>query len=58
MQLRQKRYVNLTTDKDGNCAVNAFYTHLGFQLARAFVTREGRWMNEYLIRAGRGNADA
>jgi ribosomal protein S18 acetylase RimI-like enzyme len=41
--------VNLTTDKEKNDAVNVFYQRLGFQLARSFVTPEGRWMNEYVI---------
>ena len=40
----------LTTDADGNDAVNAFYASLGFSLARSFVTPEGRRMNEYLMR--------
>ncbi|MEM2174183.1 MAG: GNAT family N-acetyltransferase [Candidatus Micrarchaeia archaeon] len=41
--------VNLTTDRDNNDAVNAFYQRMGFQLVRSFVTPEGRWMNEYII---------
>lgn len=49
MQQRGMQRVNLTTDRDGNDAVNAFYHHLGFQLVRSFVTPEGRWMNEYAI---------
>jgi GNAT superfamily N-acetyltransferase len=42
----------LTTDRDGNDRVNAFYRTLGFQLARTFVTAEGRPMNEYVISTG------
>lgn len=41
--------VNLTTDATNNAAVNAFYSRQGFELARTFVTREGRAMNEYII---------
>lgn len=46
---RGLKKVNLTTDKDNNEAVNAFYQKLGFKLARSFITPEGRWMNEYVI---------
>lgn len=42
--------VVLTTDRDGNDRVNAFYRNLGFTLGRTFVTPEGRAMNEYLLR--------
>ena len=41
--------VYLTTDADGNDAVNAFYRNAGFQHTRRFMQREGRWMNEYVI---------
>ena len=58
MQRRDTRRVNLTTDKDGNDAVNAFYRGLGFQLVRSFVTPEGRRMNEYAINLSRGGTDA
>jgi len=43
------RYVSLTTDADGNDAANALYNNAGFQLARRFLQRKGRWMNEYVI---------
>jgi len=49
MRRRGMRQVNLTTDKDSNESVNAFYKRLGFRLSRSFVTPEGRWMNEYSI---------
>jgi len=58
MQRRGMRRVNLTTDKDGNDAVNAFYCHLGFQLVRSFMTPEGRRMNEYAISLSGGDGDA
>jgi ribosomal protein S18 acetylase RimI-like enzyme len=41
--------VYLTTDADGNDAVNAFYRDVGFQHTRRFLQRKGRWMNEYVI---------
>jgi ribosomal protein S18 acetylase RimI-like enzyme len=41
--------VYLTTDAEGNDAVNAFYRDAGFQHARRFLQHEGRWMNEYVI---------
>lgn len=41
--------VFLTTDRDNNDAVNAFYRNLGFSVARQSVTPEGRRMNEYWI---------
>ena len=41
--------VYLTTDADGNDAVNAFYREVGFQPTRRFLQRKGRWMNEYVI---------
>ena len=43
------RRVFLTTDRDGNDAVNAFYRKLGFRVERQFETSEGRAMNEYWI---------
>jgi ribosomal protein S18 acetylase RimI-like enzyme len=58
MQRRGIERVNLTTDKEGNDAGNAFYQRLGFRLARSFVTPEGRWMNEYLITLSAGDANA
>jgi GNAT superfamily N-acetyltransferase len=39
----------LTTDRDGNDKVNNFYLTHGFELAQAFRTHEGRWMNEYVM---------
>ena len=41
--------VYLTTDADGNDAVNAFYRNAGFQCTRRFMQPGGRWMNEYVI---------
>jgi len=41
--------VYLTTDADGNDAVNAFYRDVGFQHKRRFLQRQERWMNEYVI---------
>jgi ribosomal protein S18 acetylase RimI-like enzyme len=46
---RQISQINLTTDTINNEAVNRFYQKQGFQLARTFVTPEGRQMNEYAI---------
>lgn len=40
-------YINLETDASNNDAVNRFYARNGFELARKFVTAEGRKMNEY-----------
>jgi ribosomal protein S18 acetylase RimI-like enzyme len=39
----------LTTDRDDNDAVNAFYQKLGFSIERQYETPEGRRMNEYWI---------
>jgi len=39
--------VFLTTDRDNNQAVNAFYEKFGFLVERQYVTPEGRRMNEY-----------
>jgi ribosomal protein S18 acetylase RimI-like enzyme len=41
--------VYLTTDAEGNEAANALYRKSGFQHARRFLQRKGRWMNEYVI---------
>ncbi len=41
--------VFLTTDKENNDPVNAFYVSHGFSVERCFVTPEGRKMNEYWI---------
>ncbi len=43
------RKVFLTTDRNGNDSVNAFYKRLGFRIERQFETPEGRGMNEYWI---------
>lgn len=43
------RRVFLTTDRDGNEAVNLFYHKLGFRIERQYETPEGRRMNEYWI---------
>ena len=48
-QSMDARCVYLTTDADGNDAVNAFYRNVGFQHTRRFLQHEGRWMNEYVI---------
>jgi ribosomal protein S18 acetylase RimI-like enzyme len=49
--MKQKRVpaVSLTTGRDENEYVNGFYQQSGFQIARVYVTPEGRWMNEYVI---------
>lgn len=41
--------VCLTTDKENNENVNAFYRSMGFTVAREYVTPEGRSMNEYYL---------
>ena len=41
--------VFLTTDRDNNDSVNAFYENLGFSIERQYITPEGRRMNEYWI---------
>jgi ribosomal protein S18 acetylase RimI-like enzyme len=41
--------VYLTTDTHGNEPTNAFYRKAGFQRARQFLQRRGRWMNEYVM---------
>lgn len=43
-------YINLETDAENNEGANRFYQKNGFCLARTFVTREGRKMNEYHYR--------
>lgn len=37
----------LTTDTDGNDAVNRFYQRRGWQLSDQYVTKQGRRMNRY-----------
>ena len=46
---RSCKRVFLTTDRDNNDMVNAFYAKLGFSMVRQYVTPEGRRMNEYWI---------
>lgn len=41
--------VSLTTDQANNERTNIFYQQLGFTMARAYTTPEGRGMNEYVI---------
>ncbi len=41
--------ISLTTDKLGNDGVNQFYLRSGFRRRQAFVTPEGREMNEYFL---------
>jgi ribosomal protein S18 acetylase RimI-like enzyme len=41
--------VFLSTDRDNNEAINAFYMKMGFRIERQYVTPEGRRMNEYWI---------
>jgi ribosomal protein S18 acetylase RimI-like enzyme len=41
--------VFLTTDRDNNEMINAFYSNLRFKVERQFKTPEGRRMNEYWI---------
>ena len=42
--------LTLSTDRDNNDRVNAFYLRSGFTLAGTDRTPEGRWMNEYTIK--------
>jgi ribosomal protein S18 acetylase RimI-like enzyme len=46
---RRCRRVFLTTDRDGNDAINEFYRKTGFRVEREFTTPEGRRMNEYWV---------
>jgi ribosomal protein S18 acetylase RimI-like enzyme len=46
---RQVEIVNLTTDAVGNDSTNEFYSKMGFELVRIFITPQGRFMNEYNI---------
>ncbi len=39
----------LTTDRDGNDAVNTFYQRLGWRLADSYATPQGRQMNRYVL---------
>ncbi|GAB6192081.1 GNAT family N-acetyltransferase [Desulfocastanea catecholica] len=47
--VRGCKRVFLTTDRDNNGAVNAFYKKLRFRIERQYETPEGRRMNEYWI---------
>jgi ribosomal protein S18 acetylase RimI-like enzyme len=47
----------LTTDRDENEAVNAFYQKLGFSIERQYETPEGRRMNEYWVNLADKDAD-
>jgi ribosomal protein S18 acetylase RimI-like enzyme len=57
MRRQNVRVVSLTTDRDDNERTNRFYLRYGFQLARTFVTPEGRWMNEYVIDLKSGDSN-
>jgi ribosomal protein S18 acetylase RimI-like enzyme len=48
--------VVLTTDTNGNDAVNKFYQRLGFSCVRTFEARRGRLLNEYVIEIGKDRA--
>ena len=39
----------LTTDAEGNNAVNSFYQKTGWRLESSYVTKEGRRMNRYVL---------
>jgi ribosomal protein S18 acetylase RimI-like enzyme len=45
---RGARYVYLTTDRDENERVNAFYTRAGFELDEEIRRDGGRVMNRYI----------
>ncbi len=49
MKMRRVLAVTLTTDRDNNDRVNAFYHKLGFHIVRTVLTPEGRYLNEYAI---------
>lgn len=40
----------MTTDRDNNEPINRLYREMGFAKTREYVTREGRWLNEYVYR--------
>ncbi|MBN1690972.1 MAG: GNAT family N-acetyltransferase [Dehalococcoidia bacterium] len=50
MKARGATELALSTDRDDNERVNAFYLHSGFSLAGADRTPEGRWLNKYTIK--------
>lgn len=41
--------ITLTSDADGNEAVNEFYRKAGFRMERTFTQKDGRRMNEYWL---------
>ncbi|HLH44889.1 MAG TPA: GNAT family N-acetyltransferase [Bryobacteraceae bacterium] len=45
----EAKCVYLTTDADSNAAANALYRKAGFEHAKRFLQRKGRWMNWYVI---------
>lgn len=47
IDLKEYAYINLETDADNNEGANRFYRKNGFELARTYITSEGRRMNEY-----------
>lgn len=50
MKARGATELALSTDRDDNERVNAFYLHSGFSLAGVARTPEGRWLNKYSIK--------
>lgn len=46
------RLIELTTDADGNEAVNSFYRNLGFTLVGSYERSKGRRMNRYRLLLG------
>lgn len=48
VQRRGGKGAFLTTDAEGNDAVNAFYRRLGWKLDSSFTTAQGRHMNRYI----------
>lgn len=48
LRRRGSHDVCLTTDADGNEAVNRFYERNGFRIAQRLTTPEGRALNEYV----------
>ena len=45
---RGVKKIFLATDRDNNEKVNMFYSNSGFIKVREYITKEGRWINEYL----------
>jgi GNAT superfamily N-acetyltransferase len=50
LQSKGCHFYRLTTDRDRNDRVNAFYRSAGLTLEHSYVTREGRAMNQYVCR--------